>query len=261
MTARLATVRTTLGHKNAWQAGPSVDWPLLVLVIDECQTFLDAAAAKGDKDREPKVRRMIALVASLIRKGRSAMMLTIVATQKPTTDSLPSSIRDNCPLSLCFGVKTTDAAAATVGSSIRDYPSYSPLSLADPVYAGCCTVTLRTGADPFTRLCAARGSVRTRPPRSRRLTRACAVPWPHRCWSPTTPRARAVTGSDDDLTSYSLEVERLELVLDNALADIRRKQVDGTFIPLEAALERSKVLREHLAARKRLSDAFWGPAR
>ena len=153
MTARLAAVRTTLGFKNAWHVGPAVDWPLLVLVLDECQTFLDAAAVKGDKDREPKVRRCIALVSSLVRKQRSAMMLTIVATQKPTTDCLPSSIRDNCPLSLCFGVKTIDVGGRH-GGHLRSGTTRAirPVSLADPVYAGCCTVTMRTGADPFTRL-------------------------------------------------------------------------------------------------------------
>ena len=127
-------------------------WPLIMTTIDECQSYLDLTMVKGDKQLEPKVRRAIFLVSSLVRRGRSVMFLTIPATQKPTTDSLPSSIRDNCPISLCFGVKTIDAAAATLGTSIRDYPSYSPVTLADPAYAGCCTVTLKTGQDPFTRL-------------------------------------------------------------------------------------------------------------
>lgn len=152
MTDRLASVRDVLGVKNAWHLGPTADWPLAVTVIDECQTYLDLTAVKGDKQLEPKVRRAIFLVSSLIRRGRSVMMLTIPATQKPTTDSLPSSIRDNCPVSLCFGVKTIDAAAATLGTEIRRYDSYSPVTLADPAYAGCCTATLKTGQDPFTRL-------------------------------------------------------------------------------------------------------------
>lgn len=152
MTDRLAVVRSVLGVKNAWHVGPTEAWPLAVTVLDECQSYLDLTAVKGDRQLEPKVRRAIFLTSSLIRRGRSVMMLTVPATQKPTTDSLPSSIRDNCPISLCFGVKTIDAAAATLGTSIRDYPSYSPVTLADPAYAGCCTVTLKTGRDPFTRL-------------------------------------------------------------------------------------------------------------
>lgn len=152
MTDRLASVRQLLGVKNAWHRGPTEAWPLAVTILDECQSYLDLTAVKGDKQLEPKVRRCIFLTSSLIRRGRSVMMLTVPATQKPTTDSLPSSIRDNCPVSLCFGVKTIDAAAATLGTSIRDYPSYSPVTLADPAYAGCCTVTLKSGTDPFTRL-------------------------------------------------------------------------------------------------------------
>jgi S-DNA-T family DNA segregation ATPase FtsK/SpoIIIE len=152
MTDRLACVRDVLGVKNAWHVGPSEEWPLIMTTIDECQAYLDATAVKGDKQLEPKVRRATFLVSSLVRRGRSVMFLTVPATQKPTTDSLPSSIRDNCPISLCFGVKTMDAAAATLGTSIRDYPSYSPVTLADPAYAGCATVTLKTGQDPFTRL-------------------------------------------------------------------------------------------------------------
>ena len=145
MTARLATVRKVLGVKNGWHVGPSVDWPLVVLIIDECQEFLDLSAVKGDKDREPKVRRCIALVTSLIKQGRSAMHLTIVATQRPTVDSIPGAIRDNCPVALAFGLRAAEGAVAALGSSIREFPSYSPLTLADRAYAGCFTATLDDG--------------------------------------------------------------------------------------------------------------------
>jgi DNA segregation ATPase FtsK/SpoIIIE, S-DNA-T family len=152
MTDRLAAVRTVLGTKNAWHPGPSETWPLVVTTIDECQQYFDLTMVKGDKQAEPKVRRCIFLASSLVRRGRSVCMLTIPATQKPTTDSLPSSIRDNCPVAMSFAVRTTDAAVATLGSAIRDYPSYSPAGLALPDYTGVCTVTLRSGRDPFTRL-------------------------------------------------------------------------------------------------------------
>lgn len=152
MTDRLAAVRTVLGTKNAWHAGPSETWPLAVTVIDECQQYFDLTMVKGDKAAEPKVRRCIFLASSLVRRGRSVAMLTIPATQKPTTDSLPSSIRDNCPVALSFAVRTTDAAVSVLGSAIRDYPSYSPAGLALPDYTGVATVTLRTGQDPFTRI-------------------------------------------------------------------------------------------------------------
>jgi DNA segregation ATPase FtsK/SpoIIIE, S-DNA-T family len=153
MTDRLGCVRRVLGSKNAWHgAGPSELWPLVMTTIDECQQYFDLTMVKGDKQAEPKVRRCIFLASSLVRRGRSVAMLTVNGTQKPTGDSLPTSIRDNCPVSLCFPVKTTDAAVATLGSSIRDFASYSPAGLALPDYTGVATVTLRTGQDPFTRL-------------------------------------------------------------------------------------------------------------
>jgi S-DNA-T family DNA segregation ATPase FtsK/SpoIIIE len=153
MTDRLGSVRKVLGSKNAWHgAGPSESWPLVMTTIDECQQYFDLTMVKGDKQAEPKVRRCIFLASSLVRRGRSVAMLTVNGTQKPTGDSLPTSIRDNCPVSLCFPVKTTDAAVATLGSSIRDFASYSPAGLALPDYTGVATVTLRTGQDPFTRL-------------------------------------------------------------------------------------------------------------
>jgi S-DNA-T family DNA segregation ATPase FtsK/SpoIIIE len=158
MTDRLACVRKVLGTKNAWsatparRAGPTAEWPLVVTVVDECQQVFDIAAVKGDKQLEAKIRRCIFLASSLVRRGRSACMVTIPATQKPTGDSVPVGLRDNCPLSLSFAVRTTDAAVAVLGSAIRNYESYSPVGLVLPEYTGVATVTLRTGQDPFTRL-------------------------------------------------------------------------------------------------------------
>jgi S-DNA-T family DNA segregation ATPase FtsK/SpoIIIE len=152
MTDRLACVRKVLGTKNAWHAGPAEAWPLVVTVVDECQQVFDIAAVKGDKQLEAKIRRCIFLASSLVRRGRSACMVTIPATQKPTGDSVPVGLRDNCPLSLSFAVRTTDAAVAVLGSAIRNYESYSPVGLVLPEYTGVATVTLRTGQDPFTRL-------------------------------------------------------------------------------------------------------------
>ena len=69
MRKRLGSVLEETGHKNAWAVGPTLGWPLLVLVMDECQTFLDSAAVKGRKPAEDQVRRCQSLVAELVRKG------------------------------------------------------------------------------------------------------------------------------------------------------------------------------------------------
>jgi S-DNA-T family DNA segregation ATPase FtsK/SpoIIIE len=152
MRARLASVVRVTGARNSWHVGPSRAWPLVIVVIDECQQYLDVAAYKGDRDREALSRRCVALTAELVRKGRSAMLVTVVATQKCTTDSLPSAIRDNAGIALCFGVKTIEAAAAVLGPDIREYASVSPVGLRDDEMTGVLTSTLPTGLDPFTRI-------------------------------------------------------------------------------------------------------------
>jgi DNA segregation ATPase FtsK/SpoIIIE, S-DNA-T family len=152
MRARLACVVQATGAKNSWHTGPSEAWPLVIVILDECQTYLDVASYKGDKEREALARRCVTLTAELIRKGRSAMMVTILATQKPTTDSIPSTCSANAGISLCFGVKTIEAAAAVLGPDIREYGSVSPVGLRDDSMVGVLTSTLPTGQDPFTRV-------------------------------------------------------------------------------------------------------------
>jgi DNA segregation ATPase FtsK/SpoIIIE, S-DNA-T family len=154
MYGRLAAVRDfTGGKKNIWTAGVSAEWPLQFSVFDETQQFFDLPAARAlGKDAEKACAQAIKLGGELVRKGRSVGMCSVFATQKPTSDSLPSSISSNCALSVAFSLKTLDAAKATLGQDIGDYPSLSPVTLSLPDYAGVCVVSLRDGMSPFTRL-------------------------------------------------------------------------------------------------------------
>lgn len=154
MRRRLRTITAICGQRNAWNAsGPTEELLLLVTVIDECQTFLDLAQHKGDRTTESLARRCIALSGQLIRKGRSVLCLTILATQKTTGDSIPTSLRDNSGLAVSFALKTTESSVAALGDAIREYPGYSPTLLREmPNGIGTAVVTLTTGTDPFTRL-------------------------------------------------------------------------------------------------------------
>jgi S-DNA-T family DNA segregation ATPase FtsK/SpoIIIE len=152
MRSRFGTVLEQTGHRNAWRRGPTEDFPLIVIVIDECHSFFDLEAVKGDKDAEAHVRTCRTLAGQLVKKGRSVLMLTILITQKQTGDAIPTAIRDNCGFGVSFAVKTKDAAVASLGDHIREYPSYCPTTLQDPAYVGVCTASLRTGQDPFVRL-------------------------------------------------------------------------------------------------------------
>ena len=154
MRRRLRNITALCGQRNAWNAGgPTEELPLLVTVLDECQTYLDLAQHKGDRVLEGMARRCIGLTGELIRKGRSVLCLTILATQKTTGDSIPTSLRDNSALAVSFALKTTESSVAALGDGIREYPGYSPTTLREtPDGIGTAVVTLTTGTDPFTRL-------------------------------------------------------------------------------------------------------------
>jgi S-DNA-T family DNA segregation ATPase FtsK/SpoIIIE len=152
MRGRLADMPTATGHRNGWHAGLSARWPLLVTVADECHTFLDLEAVKGDRQAEAAVRECRHALSQLVRKGRSVLMLTIIMTQKTTGDAIPTAIRDCMPLALSFATKTRDSAVACLGEAIRDYPDQCPTLLQGPEYVGVLTAAMRTGLDPFTML-------------------------------------------------------------------------------------------------------------
>jgi S-DNA-T family DNA segregation ATPase FtsK/SpoIIIE len=152
MRSRLGSVLERTGHKNAWRAGPSPAFPLIVTVIDECHTFFDLDGVKGRQADEKLVRACRTLTGQLVRKGRSVLFLTVLVTQKQTSDAIPTFLRDNCRPGFSFAVKTRDAAVAGLGEHIREYPSYCPTTLQDPAYVGVMTASLRTGHDPFVRI-------------------------------------------------------------------------------------------------------------
>jgi S-DNA-T family DNA segregation ATPase FtsK/SpoIIIE len=151
---RLRVIRDfTGGAKNIWSVGVSAAWPLIFAVVDETQQYLDMPAAKArGKEDEKTCARMVTLASDLVRKGRSVGFCTLVSTQKPTSDSLPSSISSNCALSMAFSLRTLDAAKAALGQDIGNYPSLSPVALSLPDYAGVAVASLMDGMVPFTRI-------------------------------------------------------------------------------------------------------------
>ncbi|MFJ8717015.1 cell division protein FtsK [Streptomyces violaceus] len=135
---RSAWVRKALGMKSMWDVGPSENWPLVVLVIDEAHTYF-----RDHKGSDPKTKKLAALAAEnarlvedLVKKGRSVGMLVILATQKSTGDAIPTFIRDVCPVGLSFAQKTAEAAVAALGEEIREWPDANPINLQDPTYVG-----------------------------------------------------------------------------------------------------------------------------
>jgi DNA segregation ATPase FtsK/SpoIIIE, S-DNA-T family len=203
MRSRFGVVEQMTGHRNAWHAGPTPAFPLIVLVIDECHTFFDLEAVKGQRDAEAQVRACRALTGQLVKKGRSVLMLTILLTQKQTADAIPTAIRDNCGLGLSYAVKTREAAVAGLGEAIRQYPTYCPTLLQGPEYTGVATVSLRTGHDPFVRV------------RSPHVTEADALAYAELAGNRIDPTALAVSREPVSLGQAITELRpRLRLAPD-----------------------------------------------
>lgn len=98
---------------NFWRRKPSTDEPFVVLAIDECQTYFDSSG----KSKEDKVQiaRINAAVENIVKKGRSAGVFILLMTQKPTSESIPTAIRDNAGTRICFHVKARAAETAVLG--------------------------------------------------------------------------------------------------------------------------------------------------
>lgn len=116
MRHRLKTLKALTGRSNFWHVGASVEMPLIVLLVDEAQTYLDPAEAGRDKDSKDLITTMSGHLSSLVKKGRSAGIITIVMTQKPTADAIPTKIRDNAQIHIAFRVSTDQAVNAVFGT-------------------------------------------------------------------------------------------------------------------------------------------------
>lgn len=91
------------------------------IVLDEVQTWLDTSGmSKEEKATSAEIQR---LVRTLIQKGRSAGIVTILTTQKPDATTIPTVIRDNAALKLCFRVSTPEQATTVIGPQAPGAPS------------------------------------------------------------------------------------------------------------------------------------------
>lgn len=152
--ARATSIRQLLGRKNVWHGTFTIDWPLIVLIIDEAHTYFSQVKDGGDKNL--KARNALAAqnaqyVEDLVKKGRSVGILTILATQKGTGDAIPTQIRDVCSVSLAFACRTIEAAVAALGEDIRLHPDANPVGLRDSLYVGVAVMAVE-GRPGFTRV-------------------------------------------------------------------------------------------------------------
>jgi hypothetical protein len=110
------------GAPNYWSHGPHVEHPVVLVVMDEAQSYLDPRSAIT-KDEKALLSEIQSVTMDLIKKGRSAGIVVVLATQKSTVDAIPSAIRDQCGLRVCFRVATREAAEAALGQLPDGAPS------------------------------------------------------------------------------------------------------------------------------------------
>lgn len=117
MRERVQTMPEKLGVANFWSASlerrRAAGVKHKIIVIDECQNYFEKRT--GDKEATALTQEIVRLATSLVKKGRSAGITLIATTQKPTADSLPTGLRDNCALKICFRVTTKEAQKAALG--------------------------------------------------------------------------------------------------------------------------------------------------
>lgn len=125
MQYRLSTNYAQHGDSNFWHWGPTADSQMLCVVLDEVQTWISPIGR--DKETKAKAEEFIGLLQGLVKKGRSAGIVVIMLTQKPTTDALPSGIRDNAACRIAFRCTTPEMVKAAMGDVLEGEPT--PLNL------------------------------------------------------------------------------------------------------------------------------------
>ena len=120
MRHRIKTNKEHTGSSNFWHTSLSADHRAEIIVIDECQNYFETAGEP--KEIKTKKERITALVRDLVKKGRSAGMCTILVTQKPDSQAVPTSIRDLCSRRICFRVTTPEMTTMILGALPEDAP-------------------------------------------------------------------------------------------------------------------------------------------
>jgi DNA segregation ATPase FtsK/SpoIIIE, S-DNA-T family len=137
--------------RNAWRKGPTEDYPLRWLLVEEASWYFDLDAAKGDRVRERQIRACRGLVAQLQRRGRAPLHHSTLVVQKPTgAGGLPPELRDLAGIRWCFGVSTLETGIAALGDDLRQYPAMHPTLLQGPEHVGQAVTLMRTGLLPYT---------------------------------------------------------------------------------------------------------------
>lgn len=143
MRHRTASMRADYGDSNWWNCPPDRRPPLEIIIIDECQLWFDIRhLTQTSKEHKDACTKILTLATDMVRRGRGAGFILFALTQKPTADSLPTSLRDNCGVRICFRVLTSEAAHAVLGDTPDDAPNPATIP---PARQGGAVITTNSG--------------------------------------------------------------------------------------------------------------------
>ncbi|SLF09327.1 hypothetical protein [Mycobacteroides abscessus] len=123
-TARAEAMYEVLGANNFWNLTAEQKSQLGVrpvfCILDEVQTWTDTSGM--DREEKAIAAECIKLIRTLVQKGRSAGIVVVLTTQKPDSVSVPTVIRDNAALKICFRVSTPEQAVTVLGRQAPGAP-------------------------------------------------------------------------------------------------------------------------------------------
>ncbi|WP_043736021.1 hypothetical protein [Nocardia asiatica] len=127
---RMSDPRCGLGVTDFWRVGPTVEWPLVVAVIDSYTTLLartpgrSAAARARNALAEANTGAVLDLLAHGAQYG-----IAVVLT---TTESLPRRLQAMLSTTFAFACRGDQAAVAALGTRIRNFPEANPSGYTQP---------------------------------------------------------------------------------------------------------------------------------
>lgn len=99
-------VTDALAMRDPHRFGP------IVVLVDECQVWFEEQDDKGTRDE------FIAIMRDLVKRGPAIGIIPLLATQKPDSKSIPTSIADNASARLCFKVNGQVSNDQILGTSM-----------------------------------------------------------------------------------------------------------------------------------------------
>ncbi|MDQ8119595.1 hypothetical protein [Mycobacteroides abscessus] len=132
-TARAEALYNMLGANNFWNLTQAQRDELgmkhVFCILDECQTWLDTSGMdKEEKQSADEVRK---LVRTLVQQARSTGIVVVLTTQKPDVTTIPSKIRDNSALKICFRVSTPEQGITVLGRQSPNAPDPTEIRMSN----------------------------------------------------------------------------------------------------------------------------------